>query len=77
MNIINIVETIVTEVLGTHSFHNTEKGKKEAEEFFKQIIKDNDIDDDYSDEMIKRAFEEGSFEEGEYQVSVSYSHLNP
>jgi hypothetical protein len=63
---VNVVEYCDNEVIAVHSFHDNPQGKKEAEQLFRQVAKENG----FKKSDVEIGLEEGSLShsEGNYQM---------
>ena len=68
---INVTEIADDAILGIKAFSTDEAGVKEAEECFKSFVKQNG--DAVTDEEMEEHVENGYFEQGSYQVFLTWS----
>ena len=73
LNTINVIEYAGDAVLGVHSFSDNAEGVKEAEERYAAIILEHQGDATESEMDIY--FEDGWFEQDDYQVFLTHSTL--
>ena len=71
VNTINVTEMADDAILGITSFSTDEEGKAEAEERFRFCVKENG--ENVTDEEIEDCIEDGYFEQGNYQVFITWS----
>jgi hypothetical protein len=66
---VNVIEYADDSILGVTSFTDNEEGNKEAEAIFRQVAKENGMEDVDAESFV----EDGYFEQGTYQVFITHS----
>jgi len=69
LHTVNITEYMNGAISSIHSFSDDEEGNKEAEKYFKAILKEYDI----RKRDIDIALEDGIYEENDWQVFLTHS----
>lgn len=72
VNTVNVIEYADDAVFGIKSFSNDPEGIKEAEECFKEVIREHG--DNVTEEEAENYIEDGWFEQGNYQVFLTHSN---